>query len=155
MKNVNEVSSVVDAVLATVVQNAICFGQQSQPNSHTRPHQLGVCALLTAPGTLESDTVSRSSVGTGDPSLNGLTRMVSTTNWTPPNSGNVVHVRHQCQITHKHIGGNSCTSRKIRAPTHSTANPRLPNTPARLHAARWWPKESRRGTSAGGRSKRK
>ena len=35
-------------------------------------------------------------------------------------------------------------SRKIRAPTLSTANPRLPNTPARLHAARWWPKESRR-----------
>ena len=34
-------------------------------------------------------------------------------------------------------------SRQIRAATLSRAHPRFPRTPARAHAARWWPKASR------------
>ena len=45
-------------------------------------------------------------------------------------------------------------SRQTLAAALSTANPRLPNTPALGHTARWWPKESRGGPQRHKRKKR-
>ena len=72
----------------------------------------------------------------------------------------VVHTRHQqAQITHKRIGGNSCTSFTENPCAPHSPLQTSPKTPARLRAARW-PRESRRRPhrqvrETGGRGKRK
>ena len=134
---------------------------RSTHQTRTQPHQLRICALLTAP--VESHTVSlTAALGRGDPSpLNGLTRVVSTTNWT-----------HRTVASLQPQSPNA--SRRARwaprGPDHAQAHwwqlvrPHFPlqtlTSPTLLHAARWWSKESRirphrQVRETGGRGKRK
>ena len=82
--------------------------------------------------------------------------MVSTTSCTPPNRGSPSATTSSLLLSMT-LGGLRSISRtkrlvvtlappslQMRAATLSTENPRRPRTPTLEHAARWWPKTSKR-----------
>ena len=78
--------------------------------------------------------------------------VVSTASWTPPKRGRPSATTSRRRASWRATGRSRNTlvqtrvptSRQIRAAVFSKENPRLPSTPDPRHAARWWPKKSRR-----------